>query len=59
MATGKTNTTAILWFVAAACALTAFTIRAASGEMKWYLAAAGVFLAAMGFSAVRKPSRPA
>jgi hypothetical protein len=59
VATEGKNLAAILWFVAAALALVAFGIRAASGEMKWYLAAAAVFLAAMGFSALRKPSRPA
>lgn len=59
MAAGKKNTTAILWFVAAALALAAFAIRAASGEPKWYLAAAVVFLAAMGVAELRKTRRPA
>jgi hypothetical protein len=46
---------AILWFVAAALALTAAVITYTDGrEVRWPLLAATLFLAAMGWSQLRK-----
>ena len=46
---------AILWFVAAALALTAAVLRyTESGEIKWPLLAAAVFLGAMGVGLAKR-----
>ncbi|MEO8348134.1 MAG: hypothetical protein ABI610_04430 [Acidobacteriota bacterium] len=46
---------AMLWFLASALALTAAVINFASDrQLKWPLLAATVFLAAMGFSSLRR-----
>jgi hypothetical protein len=48
----------VLWFVAAALSTVAFAIRyAKGGEIKWYLAAAAVFTAIMGFVALKGRGR--
>lgn len=46
---------AMLWFLASALSLTATVINYASDrQLKWPLLAATVFLAAMGFSSLRR-----
>lgn len=46
---------AVLWFVAAALALVAAVVTYARGdEIRWPLLAAAVFLAVMGFGAMRR-----
>ena len=57
MAEGKGHVAAILWFIAAALAGIAFTIRASRGEMAWALVAACAFFAVMGFVSVARGSR--
>lgn len=50
---------AILYFVAAALAWGAFAIRyAADREVQWYLLAAGLFCAVMGYSVLTRARRP-
>jgi hypothetical protein len=49
---------AMLWFIASALSLAAAVITySGEGQIKWPLIAAAVFLAAMGFSSLRR-SRP-
>ena len=51
----KAKKTAILWFVASALSLAAALLRYGSDEeVRWPLLAAVVFLAAMGFSTLRR-----
>ena len=46
---------AILWFIASALSLTAALVTyGGEGQIKWPLLAATVFLAAMGFSSLRR-----
>lgn len=45
----------MLWFIASALSLTAAVVTyAGEGRLKWPLLAATVFLAAMGFSSLRR-----
>lgn len=54
----RAKLTAILWFVAAALALTAAVLNyTESGALKWPLPAAAFFLAAMGVSTLRRSGR--
>ena len=51
----KAKKTAILWFVASALSLAAALLNYASDErVRWPLIAAVIFLAAMGFSTLRR-----
>ena len=46
----------VLWFIAAALALSAAVVRyVRNGEIPWEITAAGVFLLAMGFSMRTRP----
>ena len=45
----------VLWFIAAALALSAAAVRyARSGEIAWEITAAGVFLLAMGLGTLKR-----
>ena len=46
----------VLWFVAAALALSAAVVRyVRSGEISWEITAAGLFLLAMGVGQLKRP----
>ncbi len=53
--TSETRLTTILWFVAASLSFLAAAVAySRTGDIKWPLLAAGIFLAAMGFNALRR-----
>jgi hypothetical protein len=49
------NWTAILFFVAAGLALTAFLIDFSNNRLNWTVAAGALFLVGLGISRLRKP----